>query len=124
MKARWVRDPAPHIHLEARLRGAGEMWPRGCPMEVEHRGWSITRQIDDAYCFLGHPVPVTPASLHPRPSEKEHQQSAKTNTFSHLPLFISFPVLVPHEHRPYFPRGHRPFPSQITGRFPGDRAHL
>ena len=29
-------------------------------MEVEHRGWSITRQIDDAYCFLGHPVPVTP----------------------------------------------------------------
>lgn len=56
-------------------------------MEVEQRCWSITRQINDAYCFLGHPVPVTLPSLHPGPpSEKEHQQSAKTNTFSHLPL--------------------------------------
>ena len=83
MKARWVRDPAPQPTSRPGSGGAGETWPCGCPMEVEHRGWSITRQIDDAYRFLGHPVP----SLHPGPpSEKEHQQSAKTNTFAHLLL--------------------------------------
>ena len=71
MKARWVRDPAPQTTSRPGSGGAGETWPCGCPMEVEHQGWSITRQIDDAYCFLGHPVPVTLPSLHPGPPLRE-----------------------------------------------------
>ena len=87
------------------------MWPCGRPMDVEYGGWSVLHQADDAYCFLCHPNPGTPFLVPDPPSEKEHQRSAKTNTFFDLPLVPSLVFLF------FFYRNTGPISLGDTGHF-------